>query len=102
MAAVVLGVVAIAAIFLWPQKKVPDIDADGRAAPSGSSPYRKGSTAAPEPFDAFAGGFPVPPLPGQTLPSAPRRARRLVPEGSPSAGDGPAAPDAQDEEVPRG
>lgn len=28
-----------------------------------------------EPFDAFAGGYPVPPLPGQVLPPSPRRAR---------------------------
>ncbi|WP_372593466.1 NADH-quinone oxidoreductase subunit NuoH [Actinotalea sp.] len=27
----------------------------------------------PPPFDAFAGGYPVPPLPGQTLPASPRR-----------------------------
>lgn len=33
---------------------------------------------APEPFDAFAGGFPVPPLPGQQLPPSPRAARRAV------------------------
>ena len=26
-------------------------------------------------FDAFAGGYPVPPLPGQTLPPSPRRQR---------------------------
>lgn len=104
VAAVVLGVVTIAVILLWPHKKVPDADSDAdggrREAPSG--PYTKAGAVAPEPFDAFAGGFPVPPLPGQHLPSAPRRSRRLVPEGSPPAGDGPAAPDAQDEEVPRG
>lgn len=35
-------------------------------------------TTAPEPFDAFAGGFPVPPLPGQTLPPSPRAARRAA------------------------
>jgi len=29
----------------------------------------------PAEFDAFAGGYPVPPLPGQTLPPSPRRAR---------------------------
>ncbi|WP_102509444.1 NADH-quinone oxidoreductase subunit NuoH [Sanguibacter massiliensis] len=31
-----------------------------------------------EPFDAFAGGFPVPPLPGQQLPPSPRAARRAA------------------------
>lgn len=31
---------------------------------------------ATQPFDAFAGGYPVPPLPGQTLPPSPRSAQR--------------------------
>lgn len=31
-----------------------------------------------EPFDAFAGGYPVPPLPGQKLPPSPRARRRTV------------------------
>lgn len=30
----------------------------------------------PAPFDAFAGGYPVPPMPGQQLPPSPRRRRR--------------------------
>ncbi|MBV7363415.1 NADH-quinone oxidoreductase subunit NuoH [Actinomycetaceae bacterium TAE3-ERU4] len=34
-----------------------------------------------EPFDAFAGGYPVPPLPGQTLPPSPR-AKRLAQEAA--------------------
>lgn len=33
-------------------------------------------------FDAFAGGHPVPPLPGQTLPASPRAARRSSIKGS--------------------
>ncbi|WP_336707523.1 NADH-quinone oxidoreductase subunit NuoH [Oerskovia sp. USHLN155] len=104
IAAGALFAVALLAIFLWPARKDPGGGADkaGGATPSGTSPYRKAATASPEPFDAFAGGFPVPPLPGQSLPSASRRARRLVPEGSPPPGGGPAAPDAQDEEAPRG
>ncbi|ETT28796.1 NADH-quinone oxidoreductase subunit NuoH [Rhodococcus aetherivorans] len=50
----------------------------GRPRPTGTP----GGTAAPpsaataEPFDPMAGGFPVPPLPGQTLP--PRRRRTPV------------------------
>ncbi len=32
-----------------------------------------------EPFDAFAGGFPIPPAPGQQLPPSPRRARVTSP-----------------------
>lgn len=41
-------------------------------------PARKEPVAPPEPpeFDAFAGGFPVPPMPGQPLPPSPRRRRR--------------------------
>mgnify|MGYP006972114556 FL=1 len=38
-----------------------------------------------EEFDAFAGGFPVPPLPGQTLPPSPRVSRSAAPPGSPEA-----------------
>jgi NADH-quinone oxidoreductase subunit H len=53
----VLAVVVIAVTFLIPERKEP-------AGP-----------AEPEVFDAFAGGYPVPPLPGQVLPPSPRRAR---------------------------
>lgn len=35
----------------------------------------------PEQFDPMAGGFPVPPLPGQTLPPVPRRKPRAEREG---------------------
>ncbi len=57
-----------------------------------------------EPFDPMAGGYPVPPLPGQTLPPVPRRqprgARQLVPTGEKSTHDtddrnGEEADDAQ-------
>jgi NADH-quinone oxidoreductase subunit H len=36
-------------------------------------------------FDPFAGGYPVPPLPGQTLPPSPRRRARLA-AGGPAGG----------------
>ncbi|CAM2983844.1 NADH-quinone oxidoreductase subunit NuoH [Streptomyces albus] len=40
-----------------------------------------GSTPAGQaPFDPMAGGFPVPPLPGQTLPPVPRRPSRAGPD----------------------
>ena len=63
---IVVGVGAIVAftLLLWPSKRTPD-DA-GR----GSSPTQ------PVEFDAFAHGFPVPPLPGQTLPPSDRAKRR--------------------------
>lgn len=64
---VVIGAVvgiAIVAVFLifWLSKPKPDpveIDPD-------------------KPFDAFAGGYPVPPLPGQSLPASPRAGRAKV------------------------
>lgn len=36
-------------------------------------------------FDAFAGGYPVPPLPGQTLPASPRAGRTPVATEEPAA-----------------
>jgi NADH-quinone oxidoreductase subunit H len=53
-------VVVLIVTFLIPEKKVPEEE----------------EPAEPEPFDAFAGGYPVPPLPGQELPPSPRRLRR--------------------------
>ena len=54
----VVVVIAVATLFL-PERKQP--------APEPTEP---------EPFDAFAGGYPVPPMPGQVLPPSPRAARR--------------------------
>lgn len=42
------------------------------------TPEKKKEEASPEPFDAFAGGYPVPPLPGQQLPPSPRAGREPV------------------------
>ena len=47
-------------LLLWPAKKEPPPPAD----------------RIPEVFDAFEGGYPVPPMPGQELPPSPRRRRR--------------------------
>ena len=53
--------------------------------------------AAGEPFDAFAGGYPVPPLPGQSLPPSPRAARRQRATAAISAGPaGPGVPAVSD------
>lgn len=60
-AAIVL-LVGVGVTFLIPEKKKP-------AEPDPSA----------EPFDAFADGFPVPPLPGQQLPPSPRAARLAAP-----------------------
>ena len=58
-------VVGLVASFLIPEKK-----------PEPAAPGRPG----PKAFDAFADGFPVPPLPGQTLPPSPRAGRRVTTE----------------------
>jgi NADH-quinone oxidoreductase subunit H len=56
--------------------------------------------ATPTTFDAFADGFPVPPLPGQVLPPSPRAARRVATpvEASVAIASGPTTT----EEEPRG
>ncbi len=60
--------------------------------------------AAPPPFDAFADGYPVPPLPGQTLPVSARR-RRMA-EARAASAEVPTAVleagPAGEEEMPRG
>jgi NADH-quinone oxidoreductase subunit H len=64
---IVLGVVVVVAVgvsFLVPEKK-PE------------PPART-----PRAFDPYAGGFPVPPLPGQVLPPSPRAARRAAAAGT--------------------
>lgn len=60
--------VVLVVLLVWPEKKEPP-------APEGVT-TRPDVTPGRSDFDAFAGGFPVPPLPGQTLPPSPRRARR--------------------------
>ncbi len=52
--------VILVLLLLWPAKKEPPPPAD----------------RIPEVFDAFGGGYPVPPMPGQELPPSPRRRRR--------------------------
>ena len=49
-----LLLIFVIASFFWPQKSEVEPE------------------LAPEEFDAFAAGYPVPPLPGQTLPASPR------------------------------
>jgi NADH-quinone oxidoreductase subunit H len=57
------------ATFFWPGRT--------KEAAAQPSPRRH-----EESFDAFAGGFPVPPLPGQVLPPSPRRPRTLPPDAA--------------------
>ncbi|MBD5785567.1 NADH-quinone oxidoreductase subunit NuoH [Cellulosimicrobium terreum] len=87
----IAAVVVLLVVWFWPQKKPP-------AAPSRGRPGT--ATGAPEPFDAFAGGFPVPPLPGQTLPPSPRRRALVSQTHSPGPDAGPAP--EHDKEVDRG
>src|SRR5699024_3519720 len=57
-----------------------------RRAPDSVSLEREADDEA-EVLDAFAGGYPVPPLPGQHLPPSPRRAKVTVPAGEKEADD---------------
>ena len=72
-----LALVFVVATFLWPQR-------DDRT-PEAEQPRE---------FDAFATGYPVPPLPGQEVPPSPRRMRRAASVG--------AARDNEPREEPRG
>lgn len=91
----VFAVVVIAVLWFWPQKP-----------PTGSGKSRAtGGRKGAEPFDAFADGFPVPPLPGQVLPESPRRARaraRDLIEIAVGAANAPASDDtSEDKEADR-
>ena len=57
----------------------------GKGDAEGDEPGEAGFVRPSEEFDAFAGGFPVPPLPGQTLPPSPRASRGAAPPGGPEA-----------------
>lgn len=88
LAGAIVAVVLVS--FLVPEKKPAESE-----APPGDAP-----------FDAFADGFPVPPLPGQTLPPSPRARRRAAQETTPALvgapDDEPDAPASPTQEVPRG
>ncbi len=66
----IAGIFAIAMILLW----IFGGDDDGDETAEEPSDFVRPE----DEFDAFAGGFPVPPLPGQTLPPSPRATRRDV------------------------
>ncbi|HEY9522051.1 MAG TPA: NADH-quinone oxidoreductase subunit NuoH [Thermopolyspora sp.] len=62
IALAVLAIVFLAMVLFWPKPAMPELaDDEGE-------------------FDAFAGGYPVPPLPGQTMPVS-RRTRESVTAG---------------------
>jgi NADH-quinone oxidoreductase subunit H len=66
----VVGILVALAVVLAVLWLLPDRTKPGEAA---------GAPDEAEPFDAFAAGFPVPPLPGQTLPPSPRARRAVAP-----------------------
>ena len=72
---VVIGVIVAAFIIVMLVMWLSDSKADRVAAAAEAAGAQE---AAPAPFDAFAGGFPVPPLPGQALPPSPRAGRAPV------------------------
>ncbi|GAA1716107.1 NADH-quinone oxidoreductase subunit NuoH [Isoptericola hypogeus] len=74
----VAAVLVMGLVWLWPSR---DAGARSGAAPPSGAGGPDGE------FDAFAAGFPVPPLPGQKLPPSPR-ARRGVPPAGITAGSG--------------
>ncbi|WP_402462098.1 NADH-quinone oxidoreductase subunit NuoH [Isoptericola aurantiacus] len=76
----VVVAVVLAVLWFWPERKPPGRAVDGA-----------GGEEAAE-FDAFAGGYPVPPLPGQALPPSPRARRTVVATGT-AGGDPSGAPD---------
>ncbi|PFG18891.1 NADH-quinone oxidoreductase subunit NuoH [Serinibacter salmoneus] len=75
-----LGVLVVI-LLVWPARKPPESEPDPEASV----------------FDPFAGGYPVPPLPGQVMPEAPRRRRVSVQAGSATATDADPAPEAPKE-----
>ena len=72
-AAIVVASVIVGVMWrqLRPEKKPPEIETDSPATP----------------FDPFAGGFPVPPLPGQTVPAFVRKRSDLVDEAQKERSD---------------
>ncbi|WP_448062083.1 NADH-quinone oxidoreductase subunit NuoH [Cellulomonas hominis] len=84
---VLAGVMLVAVLlsFLIPERK----------------PAAESGPPEPEVFDPFAGGYPVPPLPGQVLPPSPRELRRRAAAAATSPGELPPAP-VVTQEVRRG
>ncbi|KQT95766.1 NADH-quinone oxidoreductase subunit NuoH [Sanguibacter sp. Leaf3] len=83
---VVFAVALLAMLVLrfWPEKQPASAQESAGAGGAAGT----GGAADGEPFDAFAGGYPVPPLPGQSLPPSPRAARRQRATAAISAGPG--------------
>ncbi len=74
---VAIFIVAVALIWFFGGKSTSDDDESGDS----------GFVRPEEEFDAIPGGFPVPPLPGQSLPPSPRAARKDATVSSSQEGD---------------
>ncbi len=64
-------VVILLLTLVWPEKK-PEPEPE----PAAATRTGEDGVVVDSEFEAFAGGFPVPPMPGQQLPPSPRRALR--------------------------
>jgi NADH-quinone oxidoreductase subunit H len=97
---VLFGVVFLVTL-VWPSGRGTSVGKEGHPAlprPEPTAASRAGGVGedagspSPEAFDAFAGGFPVPPLPGQALPPSPRRPRTLAASSVSAGGTARPAP----------
>ncbi|HLS72597.1 MAG TPA: NADH-quinone oxidoreductase subunit NuoH [Actinomycetaceae bacterium] len=87
-------VVVLLLTLVWPEKKPAGDETEPAGAPAGTT---GDGVVVDSEFDAFAGGFPVPPLPGQQLPPSPRRRLREQPARSTTQTISPPAEEATDE-----
>ncbi|MBZ2198027.1 NADH-quinone oxidoreductase subunit NuoH [Occultella gossypii] len=76
---VLFGIAGILIIVTIVMYLIPDREAKPAVEGKAATGTAGTDTTTDEPFDAFAGGFPVPPLPGQKLPPSKRRARVTTP-----------------------
>ncbi|MGC0142988.1 NADH-quinone oxidoreductase subunit NuoH [Pseudactinotalea sp. Z1732] len=87
-AGVLLAIALVLA--LLPEKKKDEEDSSGPELTDAARRKQVATTAEGETegeyFDAFAGGFPVPPLPGQKLPPSPRKIKVATPAGETDGG----------------
>lgn len=90
LSTVIVGLVVAAAVLLVlsllvPERK-PDEAALEEGAPPGADSGGDGVVSEGEEFDAFAGGFPVPPMPGQQRPVSHRTGRRAAADPAGTSG----------------
>lgn len=74
----ILIVIVLVSLLIPDKERRAKIAAARDGVPLSARTPQGDGTAKPDTFDAFAGGFPVPPLPGQSLPPSPRSGRAPV------------------------